>query len=439
MHRIYTYILFIFLLSQTIIAQDFNKAKLDQYFKLLEENDKFMGGIALAIDGKIIYSKKVGFSDIENGVKINENSTFSIGSVSKTFTASLILKAVEQNKIKLDQKLVDFYPEITNSEKINIEQMLRHQSGIHNITDDSVYGLYFTQATSQSEMLKVIKTAGSDFEPGSKSAYSNSNYILLSFILEKIYKKEFAEILKEQITEPLKLSNTYFSINSIENSNQVNSYIKTAKWQILPKTSPSVSLGAGGIVSTPKDLIKFAHALFNGKVLQPISLNLMREIKDGYGLGLFPVPFYDKVGYGHTGGIDGFRSMLFHFEDGNYTYALTSNGSDFDINEINIAVLSAVYNKEFELPDFSTYAVEPRHLEYYVGQYSSEKLALKIDVFINNGNLMAQATGQSAFPLEAFDKNKFRFVQAGIELEFNISENEMTLNQAGATYLFKKD
>lgn len=209
MFRIYSYFLFIFLLGQIGIAQDFNKEKLDQYFKLLEENDKFMGSLALAKDGKLIYSKNIGFADIEKGIKINGNSRFSIASISKTFTASLVLKAVEQNKIKLDQKLADFYPDITNAEKISIEQMLRHQSGIHNITADSVYGLYFTQATSQSEMLKVIKTAGSDFEPGSKSAYSNSNYILLSFILEKIYKKEFAEILKEQITEPLKLISTY--------------------------------------------------------------------------------------------------------------------------------------------------------------------------------------------------------------------------------------
>ncbi len=439
MQRIYRFILVIFLLGQIGIAQDFNKEKLDQYFKLLEENDKFMGGIALAKDGKIIYSKNIGFADIEKGIKINDNSRFNIASISKTFTASLILKAVEENKLKLDQNLSDFFPEIKNAEKISIEQMLRHQSGIHNITDDPVYGLYFTQATSQSEMLKVIKTAGSDFEPGSKSAYSNSNYILLSFILEKIYNKTFAEVLKEQITEPLKLTHTYFNLIAAKNSNEVNSYMKLMDWQISPKTSPSVSLGAGGIVSTPKDLIKFSHALFNGKVLQQKSLNLMKKISDGYGLGLFPVPFFDKVGYGHTGGIDGFRSMLFHFEEGNYTYALTSNGSNFEINEINIAVLSAAYNKDFELPDFSTYKVELSHLESYLGHYSSEKLPLKIDVFIDNGNLMAQATGQSAFPLEAFDKDKFRFVQAGIELEFNVSENEMTLNQAGATYLFKKD
>ncbi|MDG4949705.1 beta-lactamase family protein [Weeksellaceae bacterium KMM 9724] len=439
MFRIYNYILFIFLLSQTGIAQDFNKEKLDQYFKLLEENDKFMGSLALAKDGKLIYSKNIGFADIEKGIKINDNSRFSIASISKTFTASLVLKAVEQNKIKLDQKLADFYPEITNAEKISIEQMLRHQSGIHNITDDPVYGLYFTQATSQSEMLKVIKTAGSDFEPGSKTAYSNSNYILLSFILEKIYKKEFAEILKEQITKPLKLTKTYFNLKTGENSNEVNSYMKLMDWQISPKTSPSVSLGAGGIVSTPEDLIKFAYALFGGKLLQEKNLKLMMEIKDGYGLGLFPVPFYDKVGYGHTGGIDGFRSMLFHFEDGNYTYALTSNGSDFDINEINIAVLSAVYNKEFELPDFSTYAVDSSILESYVGNYSSEMLPLKIKVFTKDGNLMAQATGQSAFPLKAFEKDKFRFIQAGIELEFETSKNEMTLKQGGAAYLFKKD
>lgn len=85
------------------------------------------------------------------------------------------------------------------------------------------------------------------------------------------------------------------------------------------------------------------------------------------------------------------------------------------------------------------YGLDSSILESYVGNYSSEMLPLKIKVFTKDGNLMAQASGQSAFPLEAFEKDKFRFTQAGIELEFETSKNEMMLKQAGATYLFKKD
>ena len=106
----------------------------------------------------------------------------------------------------------------------------------------------------------------------------------------------------------------------------------------------SVPLGAGAIVSTPIDLVKFSNALFNGKLLKAESLEKMKTIKDGYGMGLFQIPFYDKVSYGHTGGIDGFTSVFSHFDDNNVSYALTSNGSDFNNNNISIAVLRAVFD-----------------------------------------------------------------------------------------------
>src|SRR5690606_1328448 len=116
----------------------------------------------------------------------------------------------------------------------------------------------------------------------------------------------------------------------------------------------SIPLGAGGIVSTSTDLVKFSDALFGGKVLKTESLEKMKQMKGFFGMGLIQVPFYDKLGYGHTGGIDGFRSVLFHFEDENVSFAMTSNATSYDINNISISVLSAVYNKDYEIPAFNS-------------------------------------------------------------------------------------
>ena len=115
------------------------------------------------------------------------------------------------------------------------------------------------------------------------------------------------------------------------------------------------SIGRRAITSTPSDLTKFADALFSGKLLTNESLQIMKTINQGYGIGLFQIPFYENIGYGHTGGIDGFSSIFAHFEDSKISYALISNGTNINNNDISIAVLSAVYGKPYEIPVFTTY------------------------------------------------------------------------------------
>src|SRR5690606_26110122 len=105
-------------------AQSFDKTKLDSYFTALESNNKFMGSVAVFQNGKIIYTRSAGFSDYENQIKTTENSKYRIGSITKTITATLILKAVEERKITLNKRLADFYPSIKNANKITIEQLL---------------------------------------------------------------------------------------------------------------------------------------------------------------------------------------------------------------------------------------------------------------------------------------------------------------------------
>jgi D-alanyl-D-alanine carboxypeptidase len=233
------------------------------------------------------------------------------------------------------------------------------------------------------------------------------------------------------------LKNTYFG-DSLNNPNS-NSYRYLGTWQIVPKTDTSIPMGAGGIFSTPKDLVRFSDALFGGKLLSRESLEKMMTIKEKFGIGLFQIPFYDIIGYGHTGVIDGFNSVFSHFSNGQISYALISNGTNYSINDISISVLSAIYNKPYVTPKFSTINVNPEDLNKYIGVYSSTQLPMKITITNGNNTLIAQATGQSSFPLEATDINKFKFDQAGIVMEFNPAEGTMILKQGGAQFVFKKD
>lgn len=433
------YVLLIGTLCQFGFAQSFDSEKLDSYFDSLEAHNKFMGSVAVSKDGEIIYSKSIGFCDIENGAKADKNSKYRIGSISKTFTSVLVLKAVEENKLDLNQTISKYFPKIENSKKITIKNLLNHRSGIHNFTNDEDYLTWNTEAKTEKEMIKIITKSGSDFEPGSKAEYSNSNFVLLSYILEKTYNKSYAELLQMNIIEPLALKSTYFGGKTKPNENECKSYKYRGSWIVESETDMSIPLGAGGIVSTPTDLTRFSDALFGGKLLNKESLELMKNIEEGYGIGLFKIPFYDKIGYGHTGGIDAFSSVFSYFSDGNVSFALTSNGANYNTNKISIAVLSAVFGYTYEIPTFNDYSITSEELDKYLGVYTSTDIDLEITVTKEGNTLIAQGTGQPALPLEATEKDKFKFDQAGAVFEFSPEDNKMVLVQGGARLTFTKE
>lgn len=426
-------------LSPVLAAQSFEKAKLDQYFDILQEKDKFMGSVAVSKNGELIYSKSIGYANVEERQKADANTKYLIGSISKTFTAVLVMKAVEENKLSLQQSISKYFPSIVNAEKITIQNLLNHHSGIHNFTDLPNYLSWHTHPKTEKEMVQIINDGGSDFEPGTKGEYSNSNYVLLSYILEKVYKKPYAEILQEKIIEPLKLKNTYFAGKLDSKKNESLSYSFADSWKLEAQTDMSISLGAGGLLSTPIDLTRFSDALFGGKLISDNSLKQMEHIEDGYGMGLFQVPFYDMKGYGHTGGIDGFTSVLFYFPEGKVSYALTSNGTVYDNNNISIALLSAIYGKPYDLPEISDYQVTSADLDVYLGTYASEAIPIKITITKEGNTLIAQGSGQPAFPLDAVKKNVFQFERVGVVIEFIPEKQSMILKQGGGEFLFVKE
>ena len=430
----------LFLSISTVgFSQNFDKVKLDNYFKALEKNNKFMGSVAVSKNGKLIYSKSIGYVDLENKIKATEKTKYRIGSITKSFTAILILKAIENKKLDINETIDKWFPTITNSKKITIKQLLTHRSGIHNFTNNVDYLQWNTQSKTEMEMIEIIKKGGSDFQPSTRAAYSNSNFVLLTFILERIFNTSYSELVQTYIVKPIRLTNTYVfgKINTANNESKSYNYL--GFWKEESETNFTVPLGAGAISSTPTDLIKFANALFNGQLLSPESLKIMKTIKEGYGSGLFQVPFYSSIGFGHTGGIDGFRSVYSYFEDEKISYALTSNGTNMNNNDISIAVLSAVFNKPYQIPVYTKYALTSEELDKYLGVYATKQMPLKITVTKNKNTLIIQVTGQQAFVVQATEKDKFTLDQVGAKFKFNPAEETMILFQFGGQIKFIKE
>src|SRR5690606_31662976 len=140
------------------------------------------------------------------------------------FTAVLVLKAVENNKLELATTIEKWFPTIPNADKITVKQLLNHRSGIHNFTDDSDYLNWNTQRKTEKEMIGIISKGGSDFTPDSKAEYSNSNYVLLTYIVEKAFSESFSELLNKYIVKPVGLTNTYVFGKVDTSLNEAKSY-----------------------------------------------------------------------------------------------------------------------------------------------------------------------------------------------------------------------
>lgn len=427
-------------ISGMIFSQNTVKDKMSNYLDSLFVHHKVMGSFAFAEDNQPTFVKVVGFADAEKSQKANVNTQYRVGSISKTFTAVLIMQAVEDKKISLNKKLSDFYPEIPNADQITIEHLLQHRTGIHNLTDEGEYLQYNTKPQTETDLINIIKKYKSDFEPGSRHEYSNSNYILLGFILEKISKKSYAELVKTKIAKPLKLTLTEVGGKIDPSKNQAKSYqFVNGKYVASSETDMSIPIGAGNIISTPRELLTFILGLEQGKLIKKENVEKMKNFVDGYGYGLIKVPFEKEWGYGHTGGIDNFSSALYYFPTLKVAMAFTTNQSNTDTNDISIKLIETALGKDFKMPDFQTVEVPESKLQKYTGTYSSPGVPLKINIFIQDKKLMAQATGQSAFPLEAKSATSFTFDMAGIEINFHPEKKQFDIIQSGMKTTFTKE
>ncbi|QRR04110.1 serine hydrolase [Dyadobacter sandarakinus] len=429
-----------FVICIQVRAQTVNTAGLDSLFDILYAKNKSMASVAIARNGKVLYAKATGLAAQSPApVPSTVHTRYRVGSITKTFTATLIMQLVDQKKLQLSTPLSQFFPQVPNASEITIRQMLNHRSGIHNFTADPEYLSYMLQPKTHAEMVAIIAATKPDFAPNEKASYSNSNYVLLGYIVEKLTGKSYAENITTRIAGKAGLKETYVGQKADAGKQEAISFAYDDEWKPLPESDAGILAGAGSIVSTPTDLTRFITALFQGKLVSVQSLNEMKTISDGFGLGLIQVPYEYRKGYGHNGVVDGFLSNLFYFPDDSLAVSVCTNGSTYSINDLVIALLNACYQKPLKIPQFKEFKVNAADLTQYTGTYSSAQLPFSITIKKDSTYLTAQATGQAAFPLEPSAKHEFRFDQAGIVMEFNPQQNQFLLRQGGGNFVFKRE
>jgi D-alanyl-D-alanine carboxypeptidase len=434
----YLSLIVLILFAQAGFAQTFNKAKLDSLLDGLAANNKVMMSVAVSRNGQPLYSRAIGYSWLSPAqMAANIKTKYRIGSISKIFTATIIFQLIEVGKLELSTPLSKFYPQLPYAEKITIAQMLNHSSGIHSFTADSDFPSWLNQKKTPEQL--ITKMMKADFEPGTKHQYSNSNFIILGYIIEKLDKKPYPVALKERISSKIGLKDTYYGGKITAANNEANSYLWQGGWKPDTESDMSIPGGAGGIVSTPNNLVKFMNALFNGKLVSPASLIQITTIKDGYGMNLFPYQFKTHNALGHSGSIDGFRSQAIYFPKEKVSIAYVANGVNTDLNRMINGIVDITSNEYYALPDYKTITLKTEDLDQYLGEYTSTKIALKINITKKGNILLAQANGQPSFELSPLTKHEFNLDAVGANLLFDPANQQMTLTQGGGTFVFTKE
>ncbi|KGO94051.1 serine hydrolase domain-containing protein [Flavobacterium subsaxonicum] len=428
-----------FILTLPLMAQHEGAKfeKIDSLLTYLSVNNKFMGSLSIREKDKVVFEKAYGFADLQNKVAATPETKYKIGSITKMFTAAIVFQLIEEKKLALDTKLSEFFPKIKNADKITIADMMDHHSGIYNYTSDSVFMSDPVKLRTRKDMTDLIYKHEPAFEPRTTAAYSNSNYLLLGYIIQDITKKTYKENVTTRIINKIGLKNTYYYGKINPKKKEAYSYsFKDSQWALREEWHETIAGAAGGLQSTPTDLTKFATALFNGKIIKPESLAEMNKMDLGYGRGLFNFSFAERKFVGHNGDIEGFSSVVGYYAKDNMAFSLILNGENYNFNDMVLGILSCYYKLPYRFPNFSMAAVPDSVLKSYEGVYATPTLPFKIDVKVVDGKLRIHADEQGTFYVTAISNTTFTHDAAGVVMEF--TPKGFILKQSGTQTVFTK-
>src|ERR1044072_4228224 len=340
------------------VAQD-HAAKIQEVLALAHKYRQFNGSALVAENGKIIYKGAYGQANMEWNIPNSPDTRFRLGSITKQFTATVILQLVEQGKIKLDAKLSDYLPDYRKDtgEKVTIHHLLTHTSGIPSYTSQPD----FFQNVSRNpykvdEFVKKYASGDLEFEPGSKFRYNNSGYFLLGAIIERVTGKPYEQVLKQNIFDPLGMKNTGYDHHDTLIPKRATGYSKTPDGYInAAYLDMSIPYAAGSLYSTVEDLYLWDQALYADKVLSAQSKAFMYK------------PFLENYAYGwaitnasfkqnnqpvqmisHDGGINGFSTTIMRFpNEKNVIVMLDNTGSEY-VNRLGESIGKIIYNQPYE-------------------------------------------------------------------------------------------
>lgn len=414
----FTLIFSFVLTGHFMFSQQKNDKQLNiEFDKILFE--QYKGGepgatVLIARNGQVIYKKAFGMANMELAVPMQADNVFRIGSLTKQFTAIAILQLMEQGKLNLQDEITRFIPDYpTQGNKITIEHLLTHTSGIrnHNAIPDTVqrYKLDFTPK----EMIDYFKGQPIRFTPGSRYEYSNSGYTLLGYIIEKITGKTYAQYLEENFFKPLDMTGSLYASDTKLVKNRANGYIKTKNgFENSAYMSMTQPYAAGSIQSTVDDLFKWNQAVTSYKLVKKETLDRAwsrYKLNDGslinYGYGWRMGYIQESQSVWHAGLVSGSITMALYLPKEDVFVTVLSNWENNSPEDVVAKLAALAIGNPYK---YKAIALGNTTLQSYLGVYENDRGQQRI-ITVAGDQLYTRLNRAPKVEIKAYQKDKFFF------------------------------
>ena len=365
------------------------------------------GAAALVVqDGMPVLRKGYGLANVELGVPIRPDMVFRLGSTTKQFTSACILKLVEEGKLRLDDPISKYLPDYPAAGRaVTLQQLLTHTSGIKSATDMPTWFPHMREDWTVAQLIDFFKNEPLDFPPGTSWHYTNSGYILLGAILEKVTGRPYAEIVADWIFRPLGMKDTRYGSDTPIIPGRADGYRKTPDGVInAPYLSMTQPFSAGALVSTVDDLARWQAALDRGEILSaesrrrmwtPVVLPDGRPTRYGFGWGIWSYQGHAVVEHGGT--INGFSTANMRLPDDRIYVAVLSNcGGCADPRSLALTAATTLLDIPFD--QRAAASASPAALDRVAGSYRDEDG--DVWVIAREGDHLSVAAGRTytAYP-----------------------------------------
>lgn len=425
-------------------SNDEFEARVVEYLNAHFYQKTFNGSVLIAKEGQILFSEGFGMADIELDVPNTPKTKFRLGSITKQFTSMLIMQLQEKGLLNVNDRLTKYIPDYLDGDKITIHHLLTHTSGVPSFTGFPDYTKVMVQPLKPEEIIALFKNKPLEFDPGTKYRYSNSGYILLGYILEKVSDKPYDLLLQENIFKPLGMTDSGYDWNQMIVKNRASGYAMD-KGELANASYIDMHIphAAGALYSTVEDLYKWDRALHTDKLLSRESMNKMfTPFLNNYAYGWNISELFGRKLISHGGGINGFVTYIARFPDDDACILVLSNLTASRTGQIYRDLAAILFGEQYELPkEKKAVQIDPGLLDAYVGMYELEG-ERSIKVFKEGDRIFAEFVGQGTAELFAESETKFFMKEADIEISFVKDESgnvaHLIIHQGGEETSAKK-
>lgn len=407
------------LLSATAPAQDI--PRMQQVIRTYTDSGQFTGTVLVARGDTVLLEKSYGAANREWDIPNTPATRYRLGSLTKQFTAAAVLILVERGKLKIDDPVRKYFPEAPAGwDGVTIFNLLTHTSGVPDFVTGPGYAEFKLQPTSPAKRLPALLDKEFEFRPGERMSYSNSGYVLLGVLIERVSGRRYAEFLQEAIFDPLGMRDSGYDRGVTVIPRRAAGYVPTPAGPVnAPYIDMSVPYASGALYSTTGDLLKWERGLFGGKVMSAASLQKMTTpFKDDYAFGLIESRAGNRRVLMHTGSIEGFNTYLAYYPDRQITVAVLSNLNGTVPDELGPKLGALANGEKVILPtERKAIGLPEELLQRYVGTYA---LTPSVDMIITReqAQLASRIGPQPPVPIFPESRNTFFGREVDAQIEF---------------------